>query len=144
MRLPALLPRVLMTVAAAALFGASVTPTPLPAQVVQRSAVGVADHPAATVVRQADRASPMRVGVADTTRSRRSALPYVLGGALAGALVGGLVAKGFDDDFCGDPQPGTTCSSTGTMGGVVIGAGVGLLAGWLVWAMTAQGEQAPQ
>lgn len=61
---------------------------------------------------------------------------YVLGGMLVGGLVGALLASSFHSEFCGDPSPGVSCSSTGTTEGVLIGAGVGALVGWLVWSVT--------
>ena len=77
---------------------------------------------------------------APTGSARRSVVPFLVGGAPAGALVGGLLAVSFHDSFCGDPAPGYTCSSTSPAAGAVIGAGVGVLAGWLLWALTRPAE----
>jgi hypothetical protein len=71
---------------------------------------------------------------ADT--ARRSVAPFLAGGALVGAMFGGLLAVSFHGSFCGPPGPGYTCSSTSLVSGAVIGAGVGVLAGWLLWALT--------
>lgn len=60
---------------------------------------------------------------------------------VVGGFVGGLLAAGYS--FCsGEPQPGVTCTSTDTATGVVIGAGVGLVVGFLTWAIAA-GHSAP-
>jgi CubicO group peptidase (beta-lactamase class C family) len=68
--------------------------------------------------------------------ARRSMTSFLLGGALAGALFGGLLATSFNDSFCGDPAPGYSCSTTNPATSAMIGAGVGLFAGWLLWGFT--------
>lgn len=69
----------------------------------------------------------------DTSDSRRRLPAFVLGGAVFGGVVGGLLAASYNP--CGDPQPGVYCSSTDTATGVVIGALVGAGVGLLAWAI---------
>ena len=66
--------------------------------------------------------------------------PFLVGGAVLGALIGGVLAASFNDSFCGEPAPGYSCSSTSPIAGAMMGAGVGLFAGWLLWAMTNPAE----
>jgi hypothetical protein len=67
---------------------------------------------------------------------RRSMKPFLIGGVVAGAVVGALLAISFNDSFCGEPAPGYSCSSTDPVVGAMIGAGIGVFAGWLLWALT--------
>lgn len=72
----------------------------------------------------------------DSTETRRPRLaPFAIGGIIVGGAVGALLAA--TNDFCGEPSPGYSCSSTDTGTGVVIGAGIGLLAGLLTWTVVA-------
>jgi hypothetical protein len=73
-------------------------------------------------------AQPEQAGSGKTT--------YVVGGMLVGAITGALLASAFHSDFCGAPSPGVTCSSTSVGEGLVIGAAVGALVGWVVWSAT--------
>ena len=79
-------------------------------------------------------ANAAAVAMQDTAR-RRSIAPYLLVGALAGALIGAAVEADFHDDFC-TPGPGVSCSSDYDGIGIVIGAGLGALAGWVIYALT--------
>ena len=81
-----------------------------------------------------------RFDVAQVAPPRRSMRAFLVGGAVLGALVGGVLATSFNDGFCGEPAPGYSCSSTSPIAGAMIGAGVGLFAGWLLWAMTQPAE----
>ena len=81
-----------------------------------------------------------RLAVAQVAPPRRSMRTFLVGGAMLGALIGGVLATSFNDSFCGEPAPGYTCSSTSPIAGAMIGAGVGLFAGWLLWAMTNPAE----
>ncbi len=81
---------------------------------------------------------------AATDSARRSAAPFLMGGALAGAVVGGLLAASFHDSFCGDAAPGYTCSSTSPAAGALIGAGVGVIAGWILWTFTKPADSPPR
>jgi hypothetical protein len=69
---------------------------------------------------------------ADTTEARRPVpvLPFLLGGAIIGGTVGGVLASSYD---CGEPQQYVTCAGTETSTGVIVGAGIGAVLGWLVW-----------
>ena len=78
--------------------------------------------------------------VARVAPPRRSMRPFLVGGAVLGALIGGVLAASFNDSFCGEPAPGYGCSSTSPIAGAMMGAGVGLFAGWLLWAMTNPAE----
>jgi hypothetical protein len=71
---------------------------------------------------------------ADT--ARRSVVPFLVVGALVGAAIGGLLAQSFHDSFCGSSAPGYSCSTTSPVAAAVVGAGVGLAAGAIVWAIT--------
>jgi hypothetical protein len=73
------------------------------------------------------------IRTADTTDVKRSVKPFLLGGLILGAIVGGALASSYNP--CGEPQPGVYCTSTDVPTGAVIGAGFGLLAGWLAWAI---------
>jgi hypothetical protein len=68
-----------------------------------------------------------------TTRAPR-ALPFVLGGALIGAAVGGILAASYS--LCeSDPARGVYCTSTDPATGAIIGIAIGAAAGGLVWAL---------
>jgi hypothetical protein len=84
-----------------------------------------------------------RFDAAQVPPPRRSMRPFLVGGAVVGALVGGVLATSFNDSFCGEPAPGYSCSSTSPLAGTMIGAAVGVLAGWLVWALTNPTESSP-
>jgi hypothetical protein len=84
---------------------------------------------------------------ADTARARstrRPIAPFLIGGVLAGAVMGGLLAKSFNDSFCGDPAPGYSCSTTSVAEGAAFGAAFGLLLGGLVWVLTPPAESPPR
>jgi hypothetical protein len=104
------------------------------AQTIDGAAAGVRPPPAAHT-EQALHSTPARQ---DSAAAQRSMAPYLLIGALAGGVVGFLLEEDFHDDFC-TPGPGVTCSSSHDGIGVVIGAGLGALAGWIVYAVTAPG-----
>jgi hypothetical protein len=108
------------------------------AQRTLRAGVAVSDRTETAAVIVTHRPTP-RPG-APTSLPRRSIKPFLVGGAIVGAVVGGLLAASFNDSFCGEPAPGYSCSSTSPVAGAMIGAGVGLLAGWLVWALTNPGD----
>lgn len=61
------------------------------------------------------------------------AMPFVLGGAGIGAVVGAMLAVAYNP-CSDDPQPGFYCSSTDPATGALIGIAVGTAAGLLVWA----------
>lgn len=75
----------------------------------------------------------LSAAVADSVR--RSATPWVLGGAGVGAVVGAVLTKSFSDDFCPESRPGYACSGTSTAEGAMIGAALGAFAGWVTWSM---------
>lgn len=82
-------------------------------------------------------ANGRRVGFAfaDTAETKQRAMPFLLGGAVLGGIVGGVMAASYS--FCSDdPPPGVYCTSTDPATGVVIGAAVGIAVGWLAWAVT--------
>lgn len=94
-----------------------------------------------STMRESPSTQPIRVQLAaDTARRQPAKTPFLLGGLVVGGFVGGLLASSYS--FCGEPQPGVTCTSTDTATGVVIGAGIGLIAGFLAWAIAA-GYSAP-
>src|SRR4051794_3168021 len=66
-----------------------------------------------------------RVGTiqADTTETKQRVMPFLLGGAILGGIIGGVMASSYS--FCGEPQPGVYCTQTDVATGVVIGAAVG-------------------
>jgi hypothetical protein len=72
---------------------------------------------------------------ADTAATRAPrALPFVLGGALIGAAVGGILAASYS--LCdSDPGAGVYCTSTDPATGAIIGIAVGAAVGGLVWAL---------
>ena len=107
------------------------TAVPVIAQTIDGAATGVRQSSAVSMER-----SPRVVAAPqDSTTARRSVAPYLLIGALAGGLVGFLLEEDFHDDFC-TPGPGVSCSSDYDGIGVVIGAGLGALAGLIVYAIT--------
>ena len=79
----------------------------------------------------------------DSSTARRHVAPYLLIGALAGGVVGFLLEDDFHDDFC-TPGPGVSCSSDYDGIGVVIGAGLGALAGWIVYLITEPRTPSPE
>ncbi len=79
---------------------------------------------------------------ADTaTTSAPRALPFVLGGALIGAAVGGILAASYS--LCeSDPGRGVYCTSTDPATGAIIGIAVGAALGGLVWALVRSSRSA--
>lgn len=106
-------------------------PGPVSAQTIDRAAAGV--RASSTVSTESSPRPGLVQQESDT--ARRRAAPYLLVGALAGAVVGYLLEDSFHDDFC-TPGPGVTCSSDYDGIGVVIGAGLGALAGWMVYVIS--------
>ncbi len=80
-----------------------------------------------------------RLDAAPIVAAPRPMKPFLVGGAIVGAVVGALLATSFNDSFCGEPGPGYSCSSTSPVAGAMIGAGVGVFAGWLLWAVSNSG-----
>ena len=116
----------------------SCTAVPVFAQTIDGAAAGVRRSSASSMER-----SPRVVAAPqDFTTARRSMAPYLLIGALAGGVVGFLLEEDFHDDFC-TPGPGVSCSSDYDGIGVVIGAGLGALAGWIVYAITEPAAPSP-
>ncbi len=78
--------------------------------------------------------------LADTARAdsvrRRPIGPYLLGGAVVGAVVFALLAQSFHDSFCDEPRPGYSCSTTSPAAAAAMGAGLGLIVGGFVWVVT--------
>jgi hypothetical protein len=56
---------------------------------------------------------------------------YLVAGAVAGALIGALIASSYTGSGC--DQAYVTCTNTGVLPGILIGAGIGLLGGLLVF-----------
>lgn len=78
---------------------------------------------------------------ADSLPSRRSIVPYVIGGALAGGFLGGVIGSWYSRDACSG-WPSGTCTSSNS--GLAIGVGAGALVGALFWAMTGGADSPPQ
>ncbi len=91
----------------------------------------------------ADIHGPFAVRLPDTAQSQRRhpMAPFLVGGAIVGGVLGGMLAASYDP--CGEPQPGVTCMSTSPTTGVLLGVGLGLAAGWVLWAITAPAQPAP-
>jgi H+/Cl- antiporter ClcA len=80
--------------------------------------------------------SPHRVMVeTDTAKTRTPRpLPFVLGGAAIGGVIGAVLAASYS--LCdSDPSRGVHCSSTDPATGAIIGMGIGAAAGGLLWAL---------
>jgi hypothetical protein len=77
---------------------------------------------------------PIVMPAQDTARGR-SVAPYLLIGALVGGVVGLVLESDFHDDFCSGEF--TSCSSDWNGIGLVIGAGVGMLGGLIIYAVSA-------
>jgi hypothetical protein len=93
-------------------------------------------HRSTAIDSQTANSRPLGFAFADTVvETKQRVMPFLLGGAVLGGIIGGVMAASYS--FCsGDPQPGVYCTSTDPATGVVIGAAVGIAAGWLVWAVT--------
>lgn len=78
---------------------------------------------------------------ADSLPSRRSIVPYVIGGALVGGILGGVIGSSYSSDACSG-LPSGTCTSSNS--GLAIGVGAGALVGALFWAMTGGADSRPR
>lgn len=107
----------------------------LDAQAIRSAQVGVSLSPVQTIVR-GEHSGTARPSGALTDSVARSKTPYILGGAVVGALVGGLLAASFEEGFCGSPSTSYACTATSPAEGAFIGMAVGVLAGLAVWAVS--------
>jgi hypothetical protein len=126
----------LRCLAALATLGGSPFPVQLGAQHSTPVALSATDQSRSTVT-ETSLVSRKTAGIAfaDTTETKRpSVKPFLLGGAILGGMIGGALASSYNP--CGESQPGVYCTSTDVATGVVIGAGVGIVAGWFAWAVT--------
>ncbi|MFN2563901.1 MAG: hypothetical protein ABR499_02660 [Gemmatimonadaceae bacterium] len=87
---------------------------------------------------------PVFPDIAPADSARRSAIPFLVGGALAGALIGGLLAASFRSSFCDEPRPGYTCSTTSPAAAALVGAGVGAFVGMILWVATRPADSPPR
>ena len=111
----------------------------LSSQQLDRAVMGIAPR---AILADAHRTPLTHPAAQDTAGTRRSLAPYLLVGALVGGVVGLLLEQDFHDDFC-TPGPGVSCSSDYDGIGVVIGAGLGMLGGWIVYALSEPPAQPP-
>jgi hypothetical protein len=87
---------------------------------------------------------PVFPDMAPADSTRRSPIPFLVGGALAGAVVGGVLAASFRSSFCDEPRPGYTCSTTSPAVSALVGAGVGAFVGMILWVATSPAESPPR
>lgn len=107
----------------------------LAAQAIRSAQVGVSLSPVQTTAHREHRGTA-RPSSALTDSVARSKTPFVVGGAVVGALVGGLLAASFEEGFCGSPATGYACTATSPAEGAFIGMAVGVLAGLAVWVVS--------
>jgi hypothetical protein len=88
---------------------------------------------------------PVFPDIAPADSARRSPIPFLVGGALAGAAVGWLLAEAARGSLCDDPLPGSTCSTSPSPAvSALVGAGLGAVVGMFVWLKTRPAESRPR
>ncbi len=98
----------------------------------QRTArLGLRVNTSADARSQGSHRAPLATIAPDSTPAKHGVGPFIIAGAVLGAIVGGVLAASYNP--CGEPQPGVVCTSTDTATGVAIGAGVGIGVGLLAW-----------
>ncbi|MFN2567184.1 MAG: hypothetical protein ABR499_19485, partial [Gemmatimonadaceae bacterium] len=73
---------------------------------------------------------------------RPSPIPFLVGGAVVGGVVGYVMGVSFRNSFCDEPRPGYSCSTTDPAVGALAGAAVGVFAGAILWTIATRIEAA--